>query len=413
MGITNGQPVDEDFTNPAFLDRRQDDTAFGVYTWANTTDPLSGASVINHQRHINEGHQDEKTLLNTATHQKIGWDGTQVSCPEDVQIRFPDGPNFVNTILAANFPLNLSDGQSAYVTLNRYASVTVTLSVTSNLPKGKDIFRLVTRVGTSIILWDNTLISTGGSAAPGGASGGVTSFAETGDTPVQGDVEVEEGTNITIQRIGNKFRFSALGGGGGGGISYSESQGNVDITLRPAVQTQWVLQSPDLTFWYITIANDGTVTATSGALSALSNIKVTKPDLSEASFAITNLGELQVVSPPAGGETLNDSFFLASPDGHAWRVTATDADEFQIETDSTDANRFRILNDVGQELFRIQEVNGLATHYIPVFNSSTLPASPTVVSGTLPWAFYDTGSVKRPIFWDGSAWIYFADNAAV
>lgn len=413
MGVTDGQPVDEDFTNPAFLDRRQDDTAFGVYTWNNTTDPLSGASVVNHQRHINEGHQDEKILINTLTHQKISWSGTQATCPEDIQIRFPDGPNLVNTVLAANFPLSLSDGQSAYVTLSRYASGTVVLSVTSLLPKGKDIFRLMTRIGTGLILWDNTLIPSGSSAAPGGASGGVTSIKETGDTAIQGDVEIEEGTNVTITRIGQKYVFSALGGGGGGGITYSEAQGNVDITLRPTLQTQWVMQSPDSTFWYITIANDGTVTATSGALAALSNLKVTKPDLSEASFAITDLGELQVVSPAAGGTTLNDAFFLASPDGNAWRVTATNLDELQVESDTTAANRFRILSDKGQVLFQVQEVNDLATHYIPVFNSVTLPASPTAITNALPWAFYDSGSFKRPIYNDGTNWRYFHDNSVV
>lgn len=52
MGITNGQPVNEAYTNPAFIDRRLDDTAIGKYT-LNNTDPVSGSQVTNIQREHN------------------------------------------------------------------------------------------------------------------------------------------------------------------------------------------------------------------------------------------------------------------------------------------------------------------------------------------------------------------------
>lgn len=52
MGILNGEPVNAAYTNPAFLDRRLDDTAIGKYTLANT-DPISGSSVTNIQRELN------------------------------------------------------------------------------------------------------------------------------------------------------------------------------------------------------------------------------------------------------------------------------------------------------------------------------------------------------------------------
>lgn len=403
MGVTNGQPVDETYTNPAFIDRRQDDTAFGRYDLDNTTDPLSAPKVFNVQRNINEGHQDEKILFCTATGQKLSFNGVAISCPEDVLIRLPDG-DFTNTILAAGFPFNIADGESAYVTLNRYANANVALTVTSSLPKGKDIFRFVTRVGSQVIFWDNTVIKTGGSSGLGSAFG-VSSIAKNGEgIKVDGDVELKEGTNVTINRTGQVFEINALGGGGGGGVSYAEDAGNVEITLRP-VTSFWILISPDLTVWEVTVDNTGTITTTSGASGTPSNIKVTKPDLSEASFAIDNSGALQVISPPAGGETLNDAFFLKAPNGAAWHLEVDNSDTLLVETDTTEANHFAVLSDTGQNLFRTQEVNGLALNYFPVFDSTTLPATPQVIAGCLPLAFYDNGSTKKLIYHDGTNWI--------
>ena len=84
----------------------------------------------------------------------------------------------------------------------------------------------------------------------------------------------------------------------------------------------WFLESPDGTRWSVRVnAATNTLIATSGATGALSNFKVTKPDTSEAAFDITNAGEIQVVSPPPGGETLFNTIYILATDSTVWHVT--------------------------------------------------------------------------------------------
>lgn len=409
MGITNGQPVDETYTNPAFIDRRQDDTAFGKYTLNNTTDPNSGPVVTGVQEHINNVWQDRKIFAHTATYQKVSYLTGTLSCPENVVIRSRDYA-VNNTILAANFPLVFSDGDSAYVTLSRYLSANVTPVITASLPKGKDIFRLCTRIGSGLVFYDGSILLSGQSGVIGNGASGVETLAIFGDvTRLVGDVDIEAGTNVTLSRSGQRIKIDVASGGG----SVIDSSGNVDIQLKPQLLHTFILVSPDATQWRVDVANDGTLSVVSGVGGAPSNIKVTKPDASEASLAITNLGELQVVSPPAGGETLNNVFYVASPDGTAWRLTITNLNEIQFESDTTGANYWRVRSDTGQVLAQIQEVGGLATHYVPVFTAATLPSSPTAITSCLPWVFYDSGTFKRPIYNDGTNWRYFHDNSIV
>ena len=95
-----------------------------------------------------------------------------------------------------------------------------------------------------------------------------------------------------------------------------------------AVQTAigWTLESPDTTRWDITVDSvTQTLVATSGSTRTPDDWKVTKPDTSEAAFAITNAGEVQVVSPPPGGELLRDTIFIKADNGYVWHVTVNNA----------------------------------------------------------------------------------------
>lgn len=166
MGITNGQPVDEQFTNPAFLDRRLDDFASGVIDFKNTTDPLSGAFVLNIQRNINDLIQNFHLYLYSLTHQKVGYSSGVLTFPENLVIASPDF-SLINTINIPTPTVPITDGQSMYVTLSRYSASTLTYTVSSTLPKGRDIFRLCTRVGNGVIFWPNILIMDGTSARLG------------------------------------------------------------------------------------------------------------------------------------------------------------------------------------------------------------------------------------------------------
>lgn len=107
-----------------------------------------------------------------------------------------------------------------------------------------------------------------------------------------------------------------------------EPEIDVDITVTGYIQAAigWFLESPDGTRWSITV-NSATQTliATSGATGILNNFKVTKPDLSEASFDITNAGEVIVVSPPPGGEILFDTIYIIADDATVWHVTVNNS----------------------------------------------------------------------------------------
>jgi hypothetical protein len=94
------------------------------------------------------------------------------------------------------------------------------------------------------------------------------------------------------------------------------------------IATRWVIQSPNSSFWYVKVLNNGTLITESGAPAAPNHFRVTKPDTSEASFAITNAGVLQVIAPAdAGAVNLNNSLFLMSPDSHIWEVTVNNSNQ--------------------------------------------------------------------------------------
>lgn len=166
MGITNGQPVDETFTNPAFLDRRLDDTAVGAITLANTTHPESGATVPNIQQNINDLIQNFHFVFYSLTHQKVAYAAGVITFPENLVVASPDFM-LINTINIPVANVNIADGESMYCTLSRYSALTIGYTVSANLPKGKDIFRIATRVGNGVVFYPNILIMDGTSARLG------------------------------------------------------------------------------------------------------------------------------------------------------------------------------------------------------------------------------------------------------
>jgi hypothetical protein len=101
---------------------------------------------------------------------------------------------------------------------------------------------------------------------------------------------------------------------------------DLDLTVWSVtghIQTalNWVLESPDGTRWTVEVnAGTSTLIATSGTGLPVSGRKVTKPDSSEAAFDITNDGVIVVVSPPPGGELLDDSLYILGTDSTVWHV---------------------------------------------------------------------------------------------
>lgn len=215
------------------------------------------------------------------------------------------------------------------------------------------------------------------------------------------------GANITITANANDLTIASTGASDG----LVNAAGNVEIKLKPDVDP-FVLQSPDTVKWDILVSNAGVLSAVSGSTGVVTNIKVTKPDTSQASFAITNGGVLQVVYPPAGGETLDDTFYIESPDGTAWKLTVNNSNIIVMSSDSTYANTFKVLNDKNDVLMALQETEVGVMQHLKYYTAATLPSSPTAITGTIPFSFYYNGANYLPIYYD-TAWRYFADNSNV
>lgn len=361
--IVDGQPVNASVTNTAKLDKQTDDTAFGIITLANTA-PASGPTISNTQGAINN--------LLTATGNA------------DTTYNDPHSPKIVNN--------GDTYRQAISEILNKLGPTTAAPPIAATSSAGTQ--------ASNYAKEDHT-------------HEGLHSISVFGDsTLIKGDAVLQQGTGITLTRTGSIISITASGGGGGGGGVSLTTQGNLDTKLRP-LAFSWFLQSPDTTLWAITVTDTGALVATSGAVGSPSNIYVTKPDTTTASFQIDNTGVISVVSPAAGGTTNNDSAYIISPAGKAWKLTVNNSNV--IVMDHTDAeNTFaRFTNDAGQTLWEVQQVNGLALEYLPVYTLATLPNPPPSVSGCLPQTIFDSGSFKRPAYYDGTHWRYTHDNSII
>lgn len=381
----------------------------------------SGEAIPNLQGRINQITEIERADRNMRLILGDNWangGGSTLSFGSTAYIQIAGLTDDRNTLPTSESPIALADGEVAYVEVNRTPGVLTNLSVQvsaiEDLVATDNTFVIARRIGTDIIV--------GGMRLKSGQSKKLNS--------IPNDVRVDdEGIQLTAtaRRINFKgsgviaslgstdevnVQISGVSGSGGGGVTYSEDDGNVDVRLKPPTDT-FILESPGGQLWQVAVEDDGAISMVEVVSGDITNIKVTKPDLSEATFAVTDAGELQVISPPLGSEALDDQYFIESPNGEAWRVGVSDDDEFFVESDTTEANMYRVLSDTGQVLHQIQEVGLLALHYLPVFNSTNLPASPTAVTNCMPWAFYDSGSFKRPIYHDGVSWRYFHDNSVV
>lgn len=238
---------------------------------------------------------------------------------------------------------------------------------------------------------------------------GVHSLASFGNPALYGDTTLSAGSNVTLTQVGNNIAIAAsTGGGGSGGI---DANGNGDFTLRPTT-AQWFITSPDTTLWEVTVTNAGVLQTTSGGAGPASGFQMARDDSTLVSFAITNAGILQVIDPSAGGTT-NNALYLQAPDGTAWQIRVNNLDQLYTSSNNTIVNYWRLKSDAGQTLFQVQESNGLALLYTTVFSAATLPATPTAITGTLPFTFYDNGSAKKLIYWNGSVWKYVVDDSNV
>lgn len=168
--IIDGQPVNAVITNGSKLDRVTDDQASGRIDLINSL-PESGSSVLNVQRHVNAVWQDAKLFLMTEFNTKITYALGQLFFTDDLLIVSQDY-GVIDRISKTASPLTFADGDSAWVTLSRTLTATLTVSVGAAIPKGRDIYRICTRKNNSLIFHDNSNFPDGKSGLIGSGVAG-------------------------------------------------------------------------------------------------------------------------------------------------------------------------------------------------------------------------------------------------
>jgi hypothetical protein len=200
---------------------------------------------------------------------------------------------------------------------------------------------------------------------------------------------------------------------GEGGLGLDE-EGNFNLEIVQQPIAQWVLNSPSNNRFEVLIENDGTLT-TVPTSDPITPIFILKNDQNEdCSVVIDDFGILSVESPPsvAGLDRLNLS--LQAPNGYSWRffIVKNILDINEIVTDTYN-NKFLVKTEQSNHFAILQSDENHALTYSQVYNAASLPATPTVITGLLPYCFYNNGVNIRPIFHDGSNWRYFHDNSLV
>lgn len=213
MSVQEGQPVNANVTNSAFLSRKQDSNTIGKISLDNVDSPAiadtqlqintnKDLSESNESRiTINEGDiaqnasditqnlnniasnnalitdliRDNKAFLYIENGEKCKWDGTNLELFDDLKIFFPS-LNIVNTITSGLFPIGASE--HLFVTVDRSSSATLVVSTNITLPTGIDIFRLCSRVGDNLVWYDNTLQRLNKKIRIGEGGGGGSAYQE-------------------------------------------------------------------------------------------------------------------------------------------------------------------------------------------------------------------------------------------
>ena len=176
MTVSNGQLANQTTFNNAFVSKSSNNTITGVQDLNNTSDINSGNQITNLQRAVNGNIQNGRIFLYIANASNVSFSTNTLTLNDDLIINLPEA-GFTNTVSATAF--TIADGEHLYVTLDRTSNATITGTVAASIPSGtngQDVIRLASRVGSSIIWYDNTYQEDGSSVriGQGGAGGGST-----------------------------------------------------------------------------------------------------------------------------------------------------------------------------------------------------------------------------------------------
>jgi hypothetical protein len=124
------------------------------------TGNLPGPIVNSAQQTINNLIQNGKCFLVSKSDLKTEWSkpaGT-LQLKGDLVLVFPE-TNVTNTLAYTAGPFTIADGEHIYFVVDRFNNIAVTpikSTTVPNSPNGENIFRLVSRVGTTLFWYDNT-----------------------------------------------------------------------------------------------------------------------------------------------------------------------------------------------------------------------------------------------------------------
>lgn len=198
-----------------------------------------------------------------------------------------------------------------------------------------------------------------------------------------------------------------------GGSLVTDGDGNNQINISPTASTL-VLQDSGAVKWDVTVDITGHLVTTSGSVGAVTAaFRIQKPDASYGKLGVNTDGSLYVDDVP-GVITINNTFYLQSVDLNLWQIAITNLNQLQTILEAGDGARLSIVNNVGDVLWQVRSMPGyVMLQYLRVLTTAqlTVATPPTTVTGLLPFAFLNNGTVNRLVFYDGTNWRYVHDNS--
>lgn len=203
------------------------------------------------------------------------------------------------------------------------------------------------------------------------------------------------------------------------GTMITDGDGNTELNIGPAPGDDsglLVLTDSGAVKWEVNITNAGILYTTGPSSEAASTpFKITKPDASFGQLGVNTNGSIYVDSTPSATE-INNSFFLQSPNGSLWEILIGNDNGIYVVEDDGDGHKFSFTTPDGEVLWQLRALPGyIPLQYLRILSASDLSVAtpPPTVTNLLPMAMYDTGAVKRLVFYDGAAWKYVHDNSSV
>ncbi len=163
----------------------------------------SGPLVANAQKTINNLIQNHKAFIYTVDDEDLSWTADSLSFISDIVIHFPETNN-KNSILLANSPITILDGEHLYVIVDRASTTSVAPVVATtvpNTPFGENVYRIVSRIGDSLIWFDNTLQEDGTAIKIGAGGGGGTPPPVTSSQTILNDSGPIDITSLLFDKI--------------------------------------------------------------------------------------------------------------------------------------------------------------------------------------------------------------------